>query len=85
MKFKFLLELCEKGSWESLQIFKKFNEFTNVEDNCERINVSDVSPQDFIEKYEKWYKPVVICGLQENWKAKHKWNLEVKRGMHSKL
>ncbi|KAK6624562.1 jumonji domain-containing protein 6 [Polyplax serrata] len=69
-------ELNEKGAWENLQIVKRFHEFTNVEDNCERINVADVTPKEFIEKYEKLYKPIVICGIQDNWKAKHKWNLE---------
>lgn len=73
-----LVELNEKGAWEKLQIYKKFDEFTVVSDNCERINLSDVTPKDFIEKYEKLYKPVVICGIQENWKAKFKWTLEVK-------
>lgn len=32
-----------------------------------------MSPEEFIEKYEKIYKPVVITNAQTNWKANHKW------------
>lgn len=46
-------------------------------DNCERIDVNKVSPEEFIEKYEKLYKPVVITGVCQNWKAQYKWTLEV--------
>lgn len=54
-----------------------FDDFKTVRDNCERINVKDFSSQEFIDKYESKYKPVVIQGVQDNWKAKHKWSLEV--------
>ncbi|KAL0279573.1 UNVERIFIED_CONTAM: hypothetical protein PYX00_001101 [Menopon gallinae] len=69
-------ELNEKGAWERLQIYKRFHEFTQFEDNCERINETDFSPEEFINKYERLYKPVVICGIQDHWKAKFKWTLE---------
>lgn len=70
-------ELNEKGAWERLQVYKRFHEFTQFEDNCERINETDFSPDEFINKYERLYKPVVICGIQDHWKAKFKWTLEV--------
>lgn len=54
-----------------------FDSFSTVNDNVERIHVKDFPPSEFIEKYERLYKPVVICGIQDNWKAKHKWTLEV--------
>lgn len=55
---------------------KKFNIDVH-RDNCERIDVNKISPEDFIEKYEKLYKPVVITGVTDNWKANYKWTLEV--------
>lgn len=77
LNFNFL-ELNEKGAWGNLQIVKRFHEFTNVDDNCERIDINEVTPEKFIEKYEKVYQPVVICGIQTNWKAKYRWNLEAR-------
>lgn len=73
----YFAELNEKGAWERLEYYKKFDEFKKVDDNCERIHVNDVSPEEFIEKYEKLYKPVVICGIQDDWQAKYKWTLQV--------
>lgn len=43
---------------ENFEPFKKF------EDNVDRIHVKNVSCEEFIEKYEKIYKPVIILGVQ---------------------
>lgn len=43
----------------------------------ERIDESIVITEEFIEKYEKPYKPVIIQGVQTGWKAQHKWTIEV--------
>lgn len=40
------------------------DEFTKFEDNVDRIHVRDVNCDEFIEKYEKIYKPVCILGVQ---------------------
>lgn len=42
----------------------RFSEFNEFEDNVERINVKDVSCQEFIDRFEKLYKPVVVEGMQ---------------------
>ncbi|KAJ9577400.1 hypothetical protein L9F63_006023, partial [Diploptera punctata] len=68
--------LNDKGDWTQMGYVEQFDSFTSVNDNVERIHIKDFSPNEFIEKYESQYKPVVICGIQENWKAKHKWTLE---------
>lgn len=47
-----------------------------MNDTIERIHVKDVSPQEFIAKFEKPYKPVVILGCQDDWSASYKWTLE---------
>lgn len=62
--------------WHELDYAKNFIEFTKFEDNCERIHASKVDCDEFVEKYEKLYKPVVIQGLQEGWKSQTKWTLD---------
>ena len=42
----------------------------------ERIDVDEVSPQEFIRRYEAPYKPVVIQGAQDQWNARFKWTLQ---------
>ena len=56
--------------------YKNFD-FDMNKDNCERISVEKVSPEEFIEKYEKIYKPIVITDACKNWKANYKWTLDV--------
>ncbi|XP_065336247.1 bifunctional arginine demethylase and lysyl-hydroxylase JMJD6 [Cloeon dipterum] len=69
-------ELNHKSLWSEQGYAKCFGPFKEVSDNVDRIHCKDYSPQEFIDKYEKPYKPVVICGLTDSWKAKHKWTLE---------
>ncbi|XP_066978262.1 bifunctional arginine demethylase and lysyl-hydroxylase JMJD6 [Macrobrachium rosenbergii] len=71
-------ELCiEKGAWTRLDYKNKFDcNVKGFKDGAERIHVNDVSPEEFIERYEKLYKPVVIEGITDNWKARYKWTLE---------
>lgn len=49
-----------------------------MNDNIERIDFNEVGLEEFIEKYEKTYKPVIITNAQNDWKAKDKWTLEVR-------
>ena len=42
----------------------------------ERIHVKDVNNDEFIERFEKPYKPVVIKGVQDDWAANYKWTLD---------
>lgn len=46
-------------------------------DNVDRIEESKVPSEEFIQKYEKPYKPVIIQGVQNGWKAQYKWTIEV--------
>lgn len=57
-------ELNDKGAWTALNYVSKFDQFWKFEDNCERIHVKDVNCDEFIERFEKPYKPVVIEGIQ---------------------
>jgi histone arginine demethylase JMJD6 len=69
-------ELSSTQLWTELDYARNFEHFLNFEDNVERIHAPDVDLQAFIDKYEKTYKPVVITGLQEGWKAQQKWTLD---------
>jgi len=70
-------ELSDKYAWYAHSYANNFKPFTKVQENVERIDMEIVSPEVFVEKYERPYKPVVIRGLQNNWRASYKWTLEV--------
>ncbi|KAG8181564.1 hypothetical protein JTE90_017314 [Oedothorax gibbosus] len=72
-------ELIDKdgNGWTKLNYAGTFElDLNAVKDNVERIDVNEVPPDVFIEKYEKIYKPVVISGCTEQWKARYKWTLQ---------
>jgi len=62
--------------WQERNYYEKFDLNPNhYKDNCPRIDVNEVSPEQFVEKYEKLYLPVVINGCTKHWKAEYKWTL----------
>lgn len=71
-----LPELSDKGSWSQLGYADRFEPLTQFEDNVERISADNVSCEDFIERFERVYKPVVIEHVQSEWRANQKWTLE---------
>lgn len=68
-------ELSDYWSWNMLNYAVHFDKYKVVNDTIERIDVNKVSLEEFVEKYEKPYKPVVITGIQNNWGAQQKWTL----------
>lgn len=71
----FFAELNDKGMWTQLGYAKQKGLVSEPEDNCERIDMRDVNCDEFIERFEKIYKPVVITGCQTGWRANDKWTL----------
>jgi len=53
--------------------------YDSLPDNIDRIDANKVSLEEFIEKYEKPYKPVIIKNTQVDWLAKDKWTLDVSK------
>ncbi|XP_055710694.1 bifunctional arginine demethylase and lysyl-hydroxylase PSR [Phlebotomus papatasi] len=69
-------ELNDKGAWSQLGYAENFEPFRHFTDNAERIGGREVDCQEFIRDFEAPYKPVVITGLQEGWKALEKWTMQ---------
>jgi hypothetical protein len=49
----------------------------NFVDTIERIHVDSIDVDEFIEKYEKTSKPVIIEGVVNSWPAKTEWTVKV--------
>ena len=74
----YITELSDSKSWSTNNYCQTFNlSVDSFVDNVERIDVNEVRTEQFVERYEKLYRPVVITGLCDNWKASHKWTLSV--------
>lgn len=56
--------------------YKNFKPFTVFTDSALRISVDKVSPQEFIERFERPYLPVVILDVQREWMANYKWTIQ---------
>jgi hypothetical protein len=64
------------SSWTGLGYAKSFDLNPDaIRDNVPRIHVQDVSEAEFVERYERVYKPVVITGVTNEWKASYKWTV----------
>ena len=45
----------------------------SFKDTIERIHVNDITVEQFIEKYEKGSKPVIITGVTDDWPGMKEW------------
>ena len=54
----------------------------SVHDSVERVDIHTLTHQEFIRRYEKPLKPVVLTGAMDNWPAMKKWTIEVSNIYH---
>ncbi|XP_059078290.1 bifunctional arginine demethylase and lysyl-hydroxylase JMJD6-like isoform X4 [Tigriopus californicus] len=70
-------ELKTREMWVERNYARTFDlSWSHVPDTLARVDVKRVSPQEFIEKFEKPYLPCVLTGVQDTWLAQEKWTLE---------
>ncbi len=70
-------ELKTKESWRERGYANGFDlGWERVPDTVERISVNDVTPEEFIARYEEPYVPVAITDAMHHWPAQQKWTLE---------
>lgn len=80
MLVRFFPELKTREMWVEREYARTFDlSWSHVPDTLPRVDVKRVSPEEFIEKYEKPYLPCVLTGVQDTWMAREKWTLEVGR------
>jgi hypothetical protein len=73
----------KSSDWEKLKYYKKDEIMDHLKKDCpdqiDRIHYSKLSVEDFINKYEKLNKPVIIEGLAETCFPINKyWTFQVK-------
>ena len=84
MKCKHRSELLLKkwsqdGYWCRQNDILKVNDPETFVDTIERIHVNDMTVEEFIEKYERAHKPVIIQGVTDTWPGMKEWQLNVSK------
>ena len=49
----------------------------SFKDTIERIHINDITVEQFIEKYERGHRPVIIQGVTDTWPGMTEWQLNV--------
>jgi len=74
-----VVELCsDKYGWDRFDYAQTFDASpSQVCDNVPRVDATQISKEEFIEQYERPYKPVVVINGQTEWDATRKWTTQV--------
>lgn len=48
----------------------------SFKDTIERVHVDEITVEEFLEKYEKGSRPVIIRGIADRWPAMREWQLD---------
>jgi len=65
-------------NWSADEYFEKHDKVLTKlpKDSIERIHANNITVEEFLEKYEKGSKPVIITGASDDWPAHEKWSLK---------
>ncbi|CAH1244856.1 bifunctional arginine demethylase and lysyl-hydroxylase JMJD6-like [Branchiostoma lanceolatum] len=70
-------ELRGSREWSSENLYETFDlSHETVNENVERVDVRSLTAEEFVERYERPYKPVVLTHAQDDWRGKEKWTLD---------
>ncbi|XP_075871466.1 bifunctional arginine demethylase and lysyl-hydroxylase JMJD6 [Nelusetta ayraudi] len=70
-------ELKESADWTKHGYHDTFDlSHCTVKDNVERVDAGVMSAEEFIQRFERPYRPAVLLGCQDSWPARDKWTLE---------
>lgn len=65
--------------WSKDNYWSKQNDVLKIKDDAvfkdtiERVNIDSITVEEFIEKYEKGSRPVILTGVADNWKGLKDW------------
>ena len=75
-----ILELKGDYGWTKHNFVSDFDmslEDTIARDNVQRVDVRQISQDEFVEKYDIPKVPAVLTHVQDHWLARKKWTKEV--------
>ena len=78
LPFIIFAELAGQHAWHYLSLWK-YEEIISlkVNDHLERVDSRFLSVEDFINRFEKSYTPVILTNVTLDWPARKKWTLKV--------
>ena len=65
------------GYWCRQNDILKVHDPSVFTDTIERIHVNDITVEEFIERYERGSRPVILKGVTDEWPGKTEWQLKV--------
>ena len=66
----------EDGYWQKQNDILKVHDPATFTDTIERVNVNDLTVEEFIERFEKGNRPCIITGVTEEWTGDREWQLK---------
>lgn len=63
--------------WDALHLNERFPLDSSIcKNELERIDANSITLEEFVNRYEKPYRPIILTNTQTEWKANEKWTFE---------
>ena len=72
-----LRKWSQDGYWCRQNEVLKVQDPAKFTDTIERVNVNELTVEEFIERYEKGSRPCIITGVTDTWKGMQDWQVKV--------